>query len=127
MWKGANLLWPFPNCMDNIAIHMVLNLGWKTLKDRFQWTSVLQSLWSKNIEPKKSCLAWLITYRAVWTNKKALKVNKGNGLCQRCKTEEDDIHIFFQCECIVPALDCVKKLIQSEGRTPWVIQKLTYW
>ena len=51
-------------------------------------------------------------------------MNKGNGLCQRCKKEEDGIDIFFQCVCIAPALDRVKNLIQSEGRAPWSYKSL---
>ena len=37
---------------------------------------------------------------------------------------EDDIHIFFQCEDIVPALDRFKKLIESEGRATWTAKSL---
>ena len=73
MWKDSSSLWPIPKGWDSTAIHTVLNNRWKTLKDRYQWNNALQSLWSKNIEPKKSCLAWLIAFRAIWTNKKALK------------------------------------------------------
>ena len=111
VWKDSSALWPIPKGWDSTAVHTVLNSRWKTLKDRFQWNSILQSLWSKYIEPKKSCLAWLIAFRAIWTNKKALKFHKGNGLCQSCNKVEDDIHIFFQCECVVPSLDRIKKLI----------------
>ena len=124
VWKGSNALWPIPKGMYIIAMQGVLNCRWKTLKDRYQWTIVLHRLRSKNIEPKKSCLVWLIAYRAIWTNKKALKVNKGNGLCMRCKKEEDDIHIFFQCERIVPFLDRIKRIIESEGRARWSVKSL---
>ena len=37
---------------------------------------------------------------------------------------EDDIHIFFQCEGIVPALDRIKKIIESEGRASWSAKSL---
>ena len=37
---------------------------------------------------------------------------------------EDDIHIFFQCEWIVLALDRIKKLIESEGRASWPAKSL---
>ena len=37
---------------------------------------------------------------------------------------EDDIHIFFECEWIVPALDRIKKLIESEGRATWLVKSL---
>ena len=66
----------------------------------------------------RDAIKWRTTYT------KALKAHKGNGLCQRCNKVEDDIHIFFQCEDLVPALDRFKKLIESEGRATWTAKSL---
>ena len=105
-------------------IHCVLNEKWHTLKGRYQWYNILQSLWNPFIEPKKACLTWLITYRAIWTNKKALKIHKGNGQCVRCSQEEDDLHIFFFCTDISPVIHRIQQWIQSEGRAQWTFRSL---
>ena len=87
-----------------LVIHSIFNQCWRILRDRYQWCNPLQALWQRNIEPKKATLAWLIAFRAIWTNQKALKINNGNGLCTRCNLEEDDIHIFFRCAKIAPTI-----------------------
>lgn len=47
---------------------------------------------------KKACLLWLILHKGIWTNNKAAKIGKGQGLCPRCRTEEETIHhLFFHC------------------------------
>ena len=42
--KDSNSIWPIPKSMNTIAIHGVLNHRWKILKERYQWTSMLQRM-----------------------------------------------------------------------------------
>ena len=68
------------------------------------------------MEPKKACLTWLIMYRAIWTQKKAFQFGIGNGKCARCGLEEDDIHIFLQCNSIVHLIAKINGYIACGGR-----------
>lgn len=38
-------------------LYLILNDKWNVLKDRKQWYAVLHTLWEKEVEPKKACLA----------------------------------------------------------------------
>ena len=76
----------------------------------------LCSMGSKYVEPKKACLAWLIMYRAIWTQKKAKQLGIGDGKCARCGLKEEDIHIFLQCKSIAPWIASINKYVFSGGR-----------
>ena len=94
-WTNQRELWPLPPLVHSRNIHIVLNKRWGILWVRRQWSFHLSALWSKSVEPKKACLAWLVMYRAIWTQKKAMQYGIGDGKCARCGLEEDDIHIFL--------------------------------
>ena len=49
----------------------------------------------ERVKPKKSFLAWLIMFRALWTQKKALQIGKGDEKWAKFGEEEDDIHKFL--------------------------------
>ena len=68
------------------------------------------------MEPKKACLTWLIMYRAIWTQKKALQFGIRDGKCARCGLEKDDIHIFLQCNSIAHLIAKVNRYVASGGR-----------
>ena len=115
-WTNQRELWPIPPVFQTHNLHLILNKRWRILWDRRQWNFHLYALWSKYVEPKKACLAWLIMYRAIWTQKKALQFGIGNGKCARCGLEEDDIHIFLQCNSIAHLLAKIKGFIASGGK-----------
>ena len=121
IWKDQQELWPISNIARLLIVHCTLNHHWKILKDKYQRCNKIQDLWSNNVEPKKATLAWFVAYRAIWTNKKALRINKGNGLCQRCNHEEDNIHIFYKCVNFTSVIKRLQQLIKSKGCT-----KMTY-
>ena len=57
VWEDQKPIWPIPKLKEFLAIHCVLNDRWQILRDRYQWYSVLQSLWNSFIKPKKAFLA----------------------------------------------------------------------
>ena len=52
-WDDQKPIWPIPKALEYPTIHCVLNEKWHTLKDRYQWISVLQSLWNPFIETER--------------------------------------------------------------------------
>lgn len=56
-------------------------------------------------------------YKAIWTQKKALILGKGNGTCARCHNEEDDAHIFFLCPNIEPMVKKLNEYVANWGKT----------
>lgn len=72
---GVNLL-PIPKITLSPPLHVHLNAEWNTLLDRKQWYFKFQSIWDKSIQPKKSCLLWLIYHRGIWTILMATKQGK---------------------------------------------------
>ena len=52
--------------------------------ERIQWGLHLTTFYGDFVKPKKACLTWLIMFRALWTQKKALQIGKGDGKCAKC-------------------------------------------
>ena len=48
--------------------------------------------------------------------KKAKQLGIGDGKCARCGLEEDDIHIFLQCNSIAHLLAKINRYVASGGR-----------
>lgn len=97
-WSNNNPLLPIPRYLKDPPIHTQLNKRWEVIWDMKQWHFKLFTIWSKHISPKKACLLWLIYHRGVWTNQRAAKIGKGNGICTRCLIAIEDLHhLFFSC------------------------------
>ena len=114
----------FPNSMIPPQFIVYSMRNGRVAKNRFQWYSVLNALWENTVEPKKSSLTWLFIYRAIWTQKRSLRISKGDGKCARCKEEEDDLHIFFLCPKIGSFIQRFGDLVKSEGRVDWTYKSL---
>lgn len=116
-WSGSQPLLPIPKLSKAPPIHLSLNRRWNLHWDRKQWYHCLNNLWSPHIDPKKSCLAWLLAYRALWTQVKAAKFNVASSQCSRCGLPEDDLHIFLHCPYISQSLKTLQHIVSSWGKS----------
>lgn len=69
-WSQQQSLWPIPKYKDTPLIQCT-NDRWMVLKDKKQWYSQFGAMRKSKVKPQKACLAWLILYSAIWTQKKA--------------------------------------------------------
>ena len=115
-WTNQREIWPIPSLYCPHNLHLFLNKQWRILWDRRQWNFHLSALWSNFVEPKKAFPALLIMYRAISTQTKAKHMGIGDGKCDRCGLEEDDIHIFLQCKASAPWIAKINRCVANGGR-----------
>ena len=98
-WNEGKPFSPLPNLpVNSSSLIAKLNDKWDISWSDKQWFYRFKVIWGLSKSSKKAALLWLIAHQAVWTGTRALKIGKGDGICQRCLSCSEDIHhLFYYC------------------------------